>query len=170
MNQKIGMEEEIDEGEEAKDFSFGKMSFEKRTLGALLMEIVGHFHVIRLLLLLLLLLLLHLFRRRHDGALWRIPLRLARGCLNIIVSVGSNVEVCCPPWRHSGRVGDDGLRGFFDRTRVNNVSGCEMFRICSPSTFFSPSGFFSLSLPSCFFSALIISFRIMEDMVMDGRD
>lgn len=129
------------------------------------MVILGHFHVIRLLLLLL---LLDLFRRWHYGTLWRIPLRLARGRLNIIVSVGSNVKVCCPPWRHGGRVGNGGLR-FLDQAQVNNGSRCEIV-ICSPSTFFSPSGFFSFLSPNCFFSALIISFQIIEDIVTDSED
>lgn len=143
------------------------MEDRKRTLGALLMEILGHFHVIRLLLFLLLL-LLDLFRRRHDGALWRIPLRLPGGCLNVIISVGSDVEVSCPSWRHSGCIGHDGLRGFFEKERINDGSGCEMLRTFSPSTFFSPSAFFSLSLslpPNCFLSALTISFKIEADMM-----
>lgn len=141
---------------------------EKRTLGTLLVDIFGHLHVIRLLLLLLLFLRC-LFRRRHDRARWRVPLRLPRRCLDVIVSVGRDVEMCCPSWRHGGRVRHGGFRGFLEKQRVNPGSRC-MFGIFLPSIFFSPSSFFSLSLPpNCFFSTFTISLKILDDMVTDDQ-
>lgn len=74
-------------GKQGMKLGFRNMRCAKRTLGAFLVEILGHFHVIRF----LLLLLLDLLRRRHDGALWRIPLRLPCSCLDVIVSIGSDV-------------------------------------------------------------------------------